>query len=312
MTMILTNTAQLGLHIETTEGTKATLAATDFIPVANPKFTPSVTVTDMKKITGSLSPSAGRPGMRSGKISFDYYLRGAAAAGTLPEIDTALQACGLTPTIVAITSVTYTPAPLTITPPSVTIEIQEGGKIKRLWGARGNAKVTMKSGTPIMIAFEFTGCDFEEVDGAKTAGVTFSSLAEPVFMGTGLTIGAFALTATAINLDLANTVTLRGSLGAASGNLSAMITGRNPAFTIDPEEVLVAEYDQMGAWRNGTTMALATLPIGTVAGNKITFSAPAVQYGGVTSQDRGGIAALSINAHCCRLAGDDEISLAFT
>ena len=318
MAFIRTNDVQLGLKLETTEGTKIALTSADFIPVANPKFTPDIKFNELNKLTGSLSKSPGRPGMRSAKISFDYYLRGAATAAFTAgvEIGPALTACGFNEVLVAGTSATYAPATTVQAnaKKSFTVEMQRGGKTYRIWGARGTVKISCKDGEPILCSFEFTGADFEEVVVAKTAGVTFSTVAEPIFFkdagAMALTLGGTALVATALNIDMGNTVTLRQSISSASGNISAMITHRKPTISLDPEEV--DDTTVLTAWKAGTTMALVAGPVGSTVGNKITITAPAVQYTGMSQSDRGGIATLSVNALCCLSAGDDEISIAFT
>lgn len=310
---IRTFDAQVGLVVETTEGTKATLTAADFLPVANPKFTPNVQLNPLNKVTGSLSRSAGAPGLRSATISFDYYLRGASAAGTAPEIGAALKACGLKETIVATTSVTYTPADITTmeAQKSFTVAIERGGKAYRIWGARGTATISCKDGEPIMVSFTFTGADWEEVVAAKTAAVSYATLAEPVFFAaSAMTLGGVAFVAASTGLDLGNTVTLRQSVSASSGHVSALITAREPKITLDPEEV--ADAVVVTAWRAGTTVALVAGPVGSAAGNRITLTAPALQYVGLSQNERGGMATLAIDALCCRSAGDDEFALAFT
>lgn len=312
--MIRNEIYQVGLKVETVEGTKIALLAGDFITAFNAKFTPDIKMAEMKSATGTMSKALSRPGFRSGKISFDAYLRGGAAAGTAPEIGVALLACGMKETIVATTSVTYTPAPQTTTPPSVTVELRRDGKISRIWGARGTMTFKAQAGDAAVYSFEFTGGDWEEVDGALMAGVTYTAIPEIMLQAATLTLdGSGAnLNLSGIDIDLGNTVTLRQSVNAASGYTSAMITDRKPTLSFDPEAVLTSEIDFFGKWRAGTPVAFSSGPLGSGAGAVCTITAPKLQYQGISEADRDSLATLSINGLLCKNVADDELSIAFT
>jgi len=314
MTIIRNEIYQIGIKIETNEGTKIALLAADFITAHNAKFTPDVKMAEMKSSTGTMSKAPNRPGLRSGKISFDAYLRGGSAAGTAPELGVALRACGLKETIVANTSVTYTPAPQTTTPPSVTLELRRDGKIKRIWGARGSVKIKATVGEAILLSFEFTGADWEEVDGGLMAGVTYTAISETMFQAATLTLNGSGddLNLSGIDIDLGAKVTLRQSVNADSGYLSAMITDRNPTLSFDPEQVLNSEIDFFGVWKAGATVALSIGPLGSGAGKRCTITAPKLQYQGITESDRESLALLQVTGKLCKDLGDDELSIAFT
>jgi len=312
--MIRNEIYQVGLKAETIEGTKIALTATDFITAHNAKFTPDIKMAEMKSATGTMSKAPNRPGFRFGKISFDAYLRGGASAGVAPELGVALKACGLKETIVATTSVTYTPAPQATVPISVTVEIRRDGKISRIWGARGTMKFKAQAGDAALYSFEFTGCDWEEIDGALMAGVTYTTIPEIMLQAATLTLDGSGsnLNLSGIDIDLGTTVTLRQSVNAPSGYTSSMITDRNPTLSFDPEAVLVAEIDFMGKWRSGTTVAFSTGALGSGAGQICTITAPKLQYQGISEADRDSLATLAVNGKLCKNAGDDELSIAFT
>lgn len=312
--MIRNEIYQVGLKVETTEGAKITLVATDFITAHNAKFTPDLKMAEMKNATGTMSKSPNRPGLRSGKISFDAYLRGGAAAGTPPELGVTLKACGMLETIVAATSVTYTPGPQTAIPPSVTVEIRRDGKISRIWGARGTMKLKAKNGEGVLYSFEFTGADWEDVDGALMPGVTYTAIPEIMFQAAALTLDGSStkLYLTSVDVDSGGTVTLRQSVSSPSGYISALITDRKPTLSFDPEAVLVAELDFMGKWRSGATVAFSSGALGSGAGKVCTITAAKLQYQGISEADRDSLAALQINGLLCKNLGDDELSIAFT
>jgi hypothetical protein len=97
----------------------------------------------------------------------------------------------------------------------------------------------------------------------------------------------------------------------SSGYKSAVITGRRPSLSIDPEMVLVATYDFFGKWRSGNEGALS-LALTGAAGNICTITAPKVQYTAPKLAEKSGIRSLGIDCQLNRNAGDDELSLAFT
>lgn len=312
--MIRNEIYQLGLKVEVTEGTKIALDAGDFITVHNAKFTPSIKMSENKDITGTMSKSANRPGFRSATITFDAYLRGSDSAGVAPELGVALRSCGFKETIVALTSVTYTMAPQTTTPPSVTMELRRDGKISRIWGARGTVKFKGMVGEAAVWSFTYTGADWEEVDGALMAGVTYTAIQELMFQEIALTLDGSGtnLNLSSVDIDQGGKVTLRQSMSTASGYLSAMITDRNPTLSFDPEAVLAADIDFMGIWRAGTTVAFSSGAMGTGAGKVCTITAPKLQYQGISQADRDSLSTLAITGKLCKNLGDDELSVAFT
>lgn len=312
--VIRTQIYQVGLKVETTEGTKIALVAGDFITAHQPSFSPNVDMAEDESAVGTMSKSANTPGLRSGKITFKAYLRGGAAAGTAPELSVALKACGLKETIVASTSVTYTPAPQTTTIPSVTVELREDGKITRIWGARGKVTKRLQIGKLIELTFEFTGCDFEKIDGALMTGVTPTPIAPILFQAATVTLAAVGtyLNLNAIDLDDGNEVTLIDSSNASSGYSSAVITDRDHTLSFDPNDVLAAHLDFYATWKAGTTAALSIGPLGSGAGKICTITAPAVQYQSVSESERNKARTLSIKSRLCKSSGDDELSIAFT
>ena len=108
-----------------------------------------------------------------------------------------------------------------------------------------------------------------------------------------------------------NEVALRPDVNQGSGHKSAVIAGRKPTLSIDPEMVTVATYDFFGKWRSGSEGAL-TLALTGSAGNICTITAPKVQYTGAKLAEKSGIRSLGIDCQLNRNAGDDELVIAFT
>lgn len=301
---------QLFGEIEAAEGTAETIVAADAIQSANIKFTPDIRMNERPYKSSSLSPFAAVPGARMAQLEFDVALVGSGTAGTPPEYNDLLEGCGLDPTTVAGTSVTYTPASSSIS--SVTLEIREDDTvITKLWGARGNVQIPLVTGDICWLHFVFTGADFSVADGNFLAGVTYNATIPPAFMNASFSIATYAALIGKLTLDLGNDVQLRQDASASSGHKSAAIVGRKPVMSFDPEKIAVATHDFYGRMRAGTEGALSAV-LGATAGNICTITAPKVQYAKISEEDRNGLKSLGIDCQLNRSSGDDELSIAFT
>lgn len=78
------------------------------------------------------------------------------------------------------------------------------------------------------------------------------------------------------------------------GHYSAVITDTEPTGFMNPEEVLIADEDVYGRFRNGTEMTLAIFLV-TSAGNNITIYIQSMQYKELTPSDRNNIRTLDQN-----------------
>lgn len=301
--------AQLAGKVEVTEGTAIALAAADAVLHADGKFTPDTPMTERPLRTTSLSPFAAVPGKRSGDIEFRMELKGSGTAGTPPACGKFLRACGFLETIVAGTSVTYSPASASI--PSLTIALYPNGMIEKIWGARGTVKLSCAMGEPAFLTFNFKGADFSVADGANLVGVSYQSTIAPALLSATFTLGSYAALVSKLDFDLANTLHLRPDINASSGFKSVAITARAPVMSIDPETVLAATYDWWTKLRAGTEGAL-TMTVGATAGNICTITAPKVQYARIAHNEREGFRSLGVDCRLNRSSGDDETVLAFT
>ena len=300
---------QVAAEIEGTEGTMEVIVVADMFMAFNPKFEPVITPHERNPVAASLSPYPSVFGSRSAKFSFDVELVGTAAAGSAIDYSDALRACGVSETLVAVTSATYKPASSGI--PSVTLAMYLDGKIYRAWGARAeSAKLVLQSGKAGILSLGFLCAEFSEADGVLLAP-TYTAIKPPTFQSATLTIDGYAAIIDKLTLDFGIKTTLRKDANSASGHKSAVITDRQPKISFDPENVLVATEDFLGNWRSGASMAFTTT-IGSVAGNTIAITAPAVQYQKVSMADREGISTLEAEGLCCINAGDDEWQIQIT
>ncbi len=300
---------QVAAKIESIEGTAETLSASDAFLAANVKFTPNFAMGERKNVSSSLSPWASIPGVRSAKLEFDVELKGSGTAGTAPALGNLLKACGFGETVVANTSVTYAPASSSIS--SMTLAVYQDGVIKKIWGARGNVSLKLEDGAPGWLHFEFTGADFSVADGSMLSSVTYESTKPPAFLSATFTIDSYAALIGVLEINMNNEVNLRKDVNTESGYKSAVITGRRPTMTIDPEQVATTSYNFYSKLRSGSEGNL-TLTLSGSAGNICTITAPKVQYINISDDVRDGIRSLGITCQLNRSSGDDEISIAFT
>ena len=300
---------QIAAKKETVEGAAETLSASDAFLAANVKFTPNFAMGERKNVSSSLSPWASIPGVRSAKLEFDVELKGSGTAGTAPALGNLLKACGLGETVDSGKSVTYAPASSSIS--SLTLAAYQDGIIKKIWGARGNVSLKLENGAPGWLHFEFTGADFSVTDGTMLSGVTYESTKPVAFLSATFSIDSYSALIGVLEINMNNEVNLRKDANTDSGYKSAVITGRKPTMTMDPEHVTVATYDFFGKLRSGNEGSLS-LVLGSTAGNICTIKAPKVQYINISDDVRDGIRSLGITCQLNRSSGDDEISIAFT
>jgi len=298
---------QVAAKVETTEGDVIALANSDVVSnTYEAVYDPDVKYFKRDPSRSSLSPAGGRVGQRSSKISFKVDLHGSGAKGTAPSYGTLLKACGFTETVVASTSVTYTPASTAI--PSLTMALYLDGIVKKIRGARGTVRFVQKVGEPVMMEFEFTGVLDSIATGAMLTGVTYSSAIPPAFLNAALMMDSYAAVISGLTIDIGNDVVLRDDPNTAEGYKSAVITKRDPKGTIDPEMCLIATYDFLTKMTTDALVAF-TETLGSVDGNKFVITAPKVQYAGMKAGDRGGIDTVPMDLIFAGNSGDDEISI---
>lgn len=315
---MLTRRRVIAAKVEAVEGTmEAITVAEAGILGIDPKFDIDFKAYERNNIKlNTISNLVPIMGQRSVKITFKAELKGAGAAYSAtvkPALGVYMRGCGFAETIVTTAgseSATYLPASTGL--PSLTIWVYEDGMIKKARGCRGNVKISGKVGEPIFAEFDFTGVFDSVIDGAMITP-TFESTVPSVLMGTTLTFdGSSTLVAESFGIDMGNSLQLRGSMSAADGYLSCLLTDRKPTFTLDPEMTLVASYDFIGKWKSGNAAALSIGPVGPAGVyNKFSITAPKCVNTKVGSGDRSGIQTADISGMLAMNTGDDECQLQF-
>lgn len=313
MGKILSNRAVVAAKVETTEGTVISLAGADAnFQVMEPKFEANIGMFNREILDNSLSKYKHLVGTRLGKISFKVENRGSGTAGTAPALGKLLRACGFLETVVAVTSVTYTPNSTSVNIPSLTIALYKDGLKKMLKGARGNVKYSAKQGEPGLWEFEFIGVYDSVADVSMVTPSGVESTVPVTLLSAALSIASFSAFCSQIAVDMGNQLEPRPDINTAAGFISTLITKREPKGSFDPEDELVATHDFYGRWLAGTTGVLTWAHTGS-AGNICTFSAPVCQYTKLSEADRNGLAILNTDFLLARSSsGDDELSIAYT
>lgn len=296
---------------ESTYGTDSSPIGTDALLVRNLDITPlSGDIVSRDLVRPYLGNYDQLIAQTSVAVTFEVELAGSGTAGTAPKFDAILKACGMAATIVASTSVTYTPVSASFS--SATIYFNVDGVLHKLTGCRGSMTMSCAVGAIPTLAFNLTGVYNAPTDTAAPA-VTYSAQATPLIFREGNT-SAFSFFSysgilQSVDFNLANELIFRELVG---GTKQTLLTDRKPAGTVMIEAPTIATKDFFTTALATTTGNLTFLH-GTTAGNRVTFLASQVDVLNPTYQDQDSIMMLSIPYVAIpTAAGNDEFSLAFT
>lgn len=300
------------LKKEVTYGTDVTPAGTDALLVRDLSVTPLQSdVVSRDLVRAYLGASEQLLANTRVECQFTVELAGSGTAGTAPRYGAALQACGLSETIVAATSVTY--APVSASFSSVTIYYNLDGVLHKITGARGTFTLNCEVGQIPSIQFTMTGIYVAPTDTAAPA-VTYSNQATPLIFKQGNTSAfqfyAYAGCLQSVSMDIGNTVVYRELVGCTK---EVLITQRAVTGTVMIEAVTIATKDYFAAALNDGATGNLTFLHGTTAGNRVTLTAARADLGDPSYGDTDGIAMLNLPYTSIPSAsGNDELSLAFT
>lgn len=309
--MALTRKRLILVKKETTYGTDSTPAGTDALLVRNLDITPiEADVVSRDLIRPYLGNSPQLLANSRVSITFQVELAGSGTAGTAPRFGAVLQACGMSETIVATTSVTY--APVSAAFSSATIYFNNDGILHKATGCRGSFTLNAEVGQIPTIDFTMIGVYNAPTDTAAPA-VTYSAQASPLVFRQGNTSAfqffSYAGCLQSVSFDMANETVYRELVGCTK---EVLITNRAPSGTVMIEAVALATKDYFNIAQTETTGNLTFLH-GTTAGNRVTLTASQCDISNPSYSDQDGIQMLNIPYVAVpTTAGNDEISLAFT
>ena len=309
--MALTRKRLILVKKEVTYGTDVTPVGTDALLVRNLDITPiEADLVSRDLIRPYLGNSPQLLANSRVSITFQVELAGSGTAGTAPRFGAILQACGMSETIVASTSVTY--APVSASFSSATIYFNNDGILHKATGCRGTFSLNAAVGEIPTIDFTMTGVYNAPTDTAAPS-VTYSTQASPLVFKQGNTSAfqffSYAGCLQSATFDIANSIVYRELVGCTK---EVLITDRKPAGTVMIEAPTLATKDYFGIAQTETTGNLTFLH-GTTGGNRVTLTAAQCDIANPSYGDQDGIQMLNIPYIAVpTTAGNDEVSLAFT
>ncbi len=231
------------------------------------------------------------PGSKSATINFQVLLKGSGTAGTQPEFDLALKACGLAESDITSSTLSNTYFPTSImdgsnagadpivTQPaqSYSVSVLENGTRYAIAGAVGNVVLTANVGEQAVLDFTMTGA-YQIIAADALESPTYQAEVGPAFMGATFATnfsGAYpTIGVTSFSFDLGNTISVQRDVNSAHGVFGAKITGRRSTGSFDPEALVAGSTGGSGGtgefyptiWEGGTSGTISMGPIGAVAG----------------------------------------------
>lgn len=287
-------------------------AAANAVLVENPNWSlDSLRINDRNGVRTTLATLQKVYGGHLKGVAFDVEIKGSGAAGTPPEVDPLLRACGMKVANVPATSDTYTPTSTALE--SVTIYYWQDGTLHRINGCVGNVTINLEAGAIGYFNFQMVG--WEPIGSYLDQALptpTYDSTVPPPIVGGTFTVGGVGLVTDKLEIGLNNTIAKNGDISNFNGFAQIQITGRDVAGSYAPEAVLKSVYDWMTPLQANTTAALASGVIGSTAGNRFAVNCPRIANREWSPEDRTGVRAYSIGFGAAENTGDDEISIAFT
>ena len=285
----------MAMALEATSGTAATVANSDFdIQFFDIQCDPEIEMWVNEFASGRHSQGPGVMGKKKATVSAKCALRVGAAAGTAPKVGKAFKACGQTETVVASTSVAYTPDAtkdegnnVTATIKVIFVPVSGSASIVTIKGAMGNCVISMDDlGQPLVAAFTFTGCFVSIVDGSALTLTSQDTSVPCGVIGSAITAAGTAQQIGKFSLDFGNAIELDYDPSDSTGYLAAYIGKRAPKWMMDPKKKLVASDAHYTRWAAGTESALS-LATAVVSSLKYTVSAPKGQLSANKFGNRG-------------------------
>lgn len=307
----------LGLKMETTSGTAATLAAADYgIGARNISYSPTVGHYMRALTTGDYSKFTSVAGKQSGTVSFECDLTpgGAAASySTPPRWFTAMRCCcmnqtGYTAGVRVITDATQDQN-------TCTIEIckrQEGASpnqlVVQLVGCAGDWEIDCSNvGEPAKVKFTFHGrinSVSTRAFGSILAPTSFDTQAPPAVLSATIQLYSTTQYITKFNIKANNKVEGFTNPGNATGYDYFRVVDREPSAELDPDQFITTDIDLYANEKNDTTGVLSI-----AFGAGITLYAPVAQIEDAKPAEREGHHAQSIKLGLKRSSGNDEFKI---
>ena len=256
-------------------------ATPTFLPIFYEDARPTMDIQKFENpvYSGSLGRSKMWFGRKFYNMPFKFYLKGSGTAGTAPEIGKLFRGAGLQETIVAVTSVTYSPRDTGFE--SINCDVNLDGTQYSIAGTRiESLKINLEAGNPPLCEGTLKGI-FLAPTVVSFPVVSFADAAvtPPVAEGMAITIGGGTFVLRKFSVELKQILGVRDSINAVAGSGGVKqidIIGREwgGTFTVEVDTANDVEFytNLMAA----TEMAVASTGFGST-GNKIKISTSTLQ-----------------------------------
>src|SRR5574341_592974 len=200
--------------IETTYGTDAVPT-----PAANALLARNVSIrVDGNMLTrdflrSNLSRLSAVVGRKLQELTFETEIKGSGTAGTAPKHGALHRACGMSETIVALTSVTY--APIDSALESITCYFYNDGLLYKVTGAYVSKRVVERAGQFGIFQWRVLGLFNLPTDAAIPGGAAPDTTVPQMIQSLGATFGGYSPIAESLELDSGIQITERPDLNSA-------------------------------------------------------------------------------------------------
>lgn len=291
---------------ETVYGTDPVPTGANAINVSDLKIEPAKGNKKQRNlITPDMSTQSGIITQKHQAVSFTMELKGAGAAGTVPECGPILRACMMAETITPATKVEYDPVSGSFE--SCSIYVNMDGILHKLVGARGSVSLMVQAGEYPTIAVTMLALYAGPVDLVPVTP-TYIDVAplEVNSVNTSFTLDGYAAVLHKLSADLGVKHQYREAVNSVA---SITISGRDCKGSLSMDAVLLATKDYFTTWGTSALVVLA-LSHGQ-ANNQVLIDGPKVQLDDLQYGDKDGILTNEIPVSFTRDAGDDELKITF-
>lgn len=310
---LLTRIGSIAIKAEEAPGTyQADIADTDCFLAYDIVITPEIPMFKRDPFREYLSRDKSIPGQQGVTATFRIELKGSGQGTEPPDWDEVPRECGLLRST-GVDYTQYTPVLPEQLARAASLDIRLDGVGYQISGAVGNVRIVGRVGEPMFMECTFRGKLEDVVTAATLTPSGLDDIVPPVLLSASFATnigGSQSHLISEIEFDMQNEIVLRPSVNEPEGIYVAQIIGRNPIGSFDPELVDEATYnwwDHLIAKSSDT--GTLTLTCGSVQGNIIEITAPAIRLLGMEPLDREGIRCLRIPFEMNASAGNDEIQI---
>jgi hypothetical protein len=182
---------------------------------------------------------------------------------------------------------------------TIRLYLDKAGSYVEGVGCRGTFEVAFVHGDRALVNFTFQGVLNSYTEGSDPTDYTYDMQVPPAWINTSLEFGPAGVRAAnytgalfnAVSFTAGNELVLREDTNNAKGAKAAIITGRSPLLTFNPDMVLSSAYDFWDKFLSGDQSRMRW-SIGSTAGNTVEFRVAAAQFTGIADGERDSVSIL--------------------